>query len=318
MTIYVPTVRGGLLKDAHIVRAMMRSLGRECTIAPMRYNSSANAYSIPDYSRSEDSLHVYLEVLPEEIRNARSIFIPNPEWFKLKWSSSISSIGAIFAKTREAHEIFKGMGANSYYIGFASADPGCSVDPHKPVSFLSLSGKSPLRQDELVAQAWSNHPEWPLVTIVSSLLGDSWNRSNVRILSPNYRSSEFTERLFSGASFHLCLSQTEGWGHYAVEALAAGAITLFSTCQPLRETLRNSGGLPVSASKTERTSGLATLYDVDSGSLELAVGRALAMSGDEREARSAQARSRFEKIWIEFRSRFTRSLVDIEYRFGQE
>src|SRR4029453_8943544 len=95
-----------------------------------------------------------------------------------------------------------------------------------------------------------------------------------------YLSDQELRQLQNESVFHLCLSLTEGWGHYIVEAMGVGAVTITVDARPMNElvTADRVVPFPYRATGTQR---LATTYQFDEAGLEAAIARTIAMSDAE-------------------------------------
>jgi hypothetical protein len=89
--------------------------------------------------------------------------------------------------------------------------------------------------------------------------------------------------------FHLCLSETEGWGHYIAEALSCGAVVLTCDAPPMNELVTAARGVLVAATP-DGPLNLATRYLFDETALEAAVERCMRMERDEWEQLGMAAR----------------------------
>ena len=65
---------------------------------------------------------------------------------------------------------------------------------------------------------------------------------------------------------HLCPSETEGFGHYIMEALSAGAVVVTTDAPPMNEFVTDAAAWQ--ASNRSEPWGLATNYFVDPAKLE--------------------------------------------------
>jgi hypothetical protein len=106
--------------------------------------------------------------------------------------------------------------------------------------------------------------------------------------------AEYAElkRLQNGCAFHLCTSETEGWGHYLVEALGVGAVALAVDAPPMNELVTPERGLLVPYAGTG-SMALATTHYFDEGALEEAIGRVLGFGDVERRRLGERAREWF-------------------------
>jgi len=112
--------------------------------------------------------------------------------------------------------------------------------------------------------------------------------------------------------FHLCPSETEGFGHHLVEGMSTGAITLATDAPPMNEMVTNARGVLVAYAHTGKQQ-LATTYFVDDNALEAGIERMIAFDANERRALSQAARAWWEQNDREFRQRLAaaiRSLAD--------
>lgn len=191
--------------------------------------------------------HIWPEYLPWAGRTA---FIPNPEWCTASDIRRLPLMSSILAKTHEAERIFAAMGCNARYIGFTSED---RFDPSVPRerAFFHLAGRSCNKGTEGLIALWRRHPEWPLLTVVQ-------NPKTARVGEPvanlhhivDYVGDGELRRLQNAHQFHLCPSETEGFGHYLVEAMGVGAIALTLDAPPMNELVRPDRGVLVAATKT--------------------------------------------------------------------
>jgi glycosyltransferase involved in cell wall biosynthesis len=102
--------------------------------------------------------------------------------------------------------------------------------------------------------------------------------------------------------FHLCLSETDAWGHYLVEALGVGAITLTTDAPPMNELISPDRGLLVPYASSGRMA-LATTYRFDDKQFVASVERALSFGDAELREISTRAREWFQENQRTFISR---------------
>ena len=155
--------------------------------------------------------------------------------------------------------------------------------------------------DRLV-RVWQRHPEWPRLILVQHK-----DAAPLPPVAPNidarvgYLSDQEMRTLQNESLFHLCLSLTEGWGHYIVEAMGVGAVTITVDARPMNELVGADRGVlvPYRATGTQR---LATTYQFDEAGLEAAIERTIAMS----DAECAQLGARARAWFVDNKSGFTR------------
>jgi glycosyltransferase involved in cell wall biosynthesis len=156
---------------------------------------------------------------------------------------------------------------------------------------------------------WKRHPEWPTLTVLRGSrpgADDEGDTSNVRIVREYLPDAE-VRRLQNASAFHLCLSRTEGWGHYLVEAMSCAAVVLATDGAPMNQMIDASRGLPVRAHEGDAFH-LARTWDFDEAALEEAVERAIAMPASERETLGASARRWYLDNEASFASRLGAAL----------
>lgn len=207
-------------------------------------------------------------IRPEFARTARqNVVIPNPEWFRRRDRRALQFMDEIWLKTEHAQPLFEPLGVPVRSIGFASGDrhePGVA----KKHAFFHSPGQSPNKGTELLLRVWAKHPEWPELVVV-------WRprRANIAALPDNvtlirdhipgtaYRTLQNQYR------FHLCPSETEGYGHYIGEAMSCEAVVVTLDAPPMNELVRANRGMLVAA-RAFGKQDLASLYAPDNDSLE--------------------------------------------------
>ncbi len=217
--------------------------------------------------------HVWPEALPLAACN---IVVPNPEWFDRGDRALLASVDRVWPKTGHSLAAFDALGCRTTAIGFDSEDRLDAGVPRER-AFFHLAGKSRMKGTAPLVRLWSRHPEWPRLTVVHS-------RKAVfeAIAAPNiayetrYLSDAELRTLQNRHRFHLCLSETEGWGHYIPEALSVGAIVLTTDAAPMNEHVTAERGLLVACTAQGRQH-LATTFAFDEAALERAVATALGL-----------------------------------------
>jgi glycosyltransferase involved in cell wall biosynthesis len=193
-------------------------------------------------------------------------------------------------------------------VGFTSVD---RYDPQVPRTrgFFHLAGRSGAKRTQLVLDAWAHHPEWPTLTVIQHprVAGHRPAAANI-VHRIDYVDDQELRRLQNENLFHLCPSETEGFGHYLMEALSAGAVTLTTDAEPMNELVTEARGLLIPFAKT-LPQRLATRYLIDEVGLEAAVERALAMTDEELALRSQAARDFYLRNDAEFRQRLVMAVA---------
>ena len=228
--------------------------------------------------------HVFAEYLPAAERSA---FIPNPEWCLRKDLALLARVDTVMVKTRHAQRIFNERGCRTRYIGFTSPD---RFDPAVPRErrFFHLAGRSQNKGTEQLLALWRKHPEWPPLTVVQNKLTATPGPDAPNITHlVGYLSDDELKTLQNAHAFHLCPSETEGYGHYLVEAMSVGAVVLTMDGEPMNELVTPERGVLVPPARTG-AQNLAVTYFFGEAEMVAAIEAVLAL-GDADIARYSQA-----------------------------
>lgn len=235
--------------------------------------------------------NVMLErIRPEFQRAARyNVLVPNPEYFRPQDRNALARIDTVWVKTQHAERLFQQLGARTHYIGFDSPDRFDASVPRR-ATFFHGPGRSANKGTQALLTLWKKHPEWPTLTV-------AWRRkrveidalpANVKLIREHIADTDY-RRLQNEHRFHLCPSQTEGYGHYLVEAMSCGAVIVTLNAEPMNELVTAERGVLVPA-KPIGTQDLATLYGFDEAAMENAIERCIDMDTATTERIGATAR----------------------------
>jgi hypothetical protein len=233
--------------------------------------------------------HVWPQYLSTALVN---VAVPNPEWFDWHDLHFLPEVDTVWAKTGYTGEVFRALGCATTFIGFDSDDRYDAAIP-KQSTYFHLAGKSNMKGTDRLLSVWQRHPEWPCLILLHHKRGARELPSAPNIdARVEYLSDAELRRLQNESRFHLCLSLTEGWGHYIAEAMGVGAVTIAVDARPMNELVDPSRGIlvPYRATGTQR---LATTYQFDDTGLEAAIERTLAMSDEECAQLGERARAWF-------------------------
>lgn len=317
----------GLSRDRDLLAAALRECGCEVVTTSVdeagakRRRSMLAQWSVwlGQAARSREQrkvgnhrfdVNVMLEHLwPEYMKFARfNIAVPNPEWFDRHDLSFLKLIDCVWAKTENTLRIFRELGSAATWVGFDSDD---RYDPQveRSKSFFHLAGKSTMKGTQRLLEVWRRHPEWPRLAVIQHSrtcevkFGEA---TNIEYYT-GYVGDAQLRVLQNSSHFHLCLSRTEGWGHYLVEALSVGATVIAVDAPPMNEFVTPERGLLVRAAFSGKQR-LADVFEFDISGLEKAVACALAMNDDDLHARAAAARYWFVRNKSGFAGRVQRAL----------
>jgi glycosyltransferase involved in cell wall biosynthesis len=298
-----------------LMTSALRTMGHDIATAPLghrsrpgnrlrRLRARLHRNWWPSRFDTRYDFNIMLEhVRPELFAQARfNLLVPNPEWFRPEWLPELKHFDLVLAKTRHAEQIFRGLGCRTHWIGFTSHD-NFLADVPRTATFFHGPGRSGNKGTRQLLELWGKHPEWPQLTIV-------WRYDKHTEISPpsnvtlirNYLGVDELRRLQNASIFHLCPSQTEGYGHSIAESLSVGAIVISTDAEPMNELVTAARGIlvPAHARGTQR---LATLYDFDPALMEMAIARCLTMSPEEQHRIGRIAREWFLANRLDFQHR---------------
>lgn len=223
----------------------------------------------------------------------RNVLMPHPEWFDVAWTPELAVIDRVFAKTRHAVPLFEALGCRTEFVGFTSFDRLLRDVAREP-TFFHLGGRSGNKGSQAIMDLWARKPAWPMLTLIQRkpLRLPATMPPNVRLIS-DYLDDAELQALQNRNLFHLCPSETEGFGHHLVEGMSVGAILLVTDAPPMNEMVTPERGVLAGYSRTGKQQ-LATTYYVDPGALEAGVERMLAFDARERCVLSERARAWWE------------------------
>ena len=244
--------------------------------------------------------HIRAEYLPWADRN---VLVPHPEYLNENDIGLLGKMDCVFVKTRHAEEIFDALGSRTHYMGFTSEDR-FDAGVERRHAFLHVPGKSGNKGTSSVLAAWRQHPHWPPLTIVQRSrrpAGSETLPANVTLCTDYVPEAQLRE-MQNAHRFHLCPSETEGFGHYLMEALGVGAITLTTDGAPMNELVTAQRGIHIAAARTGRM-GAAVTWLADPAEVAEAVERALALDPAQCDALGAAGRRFFLDNDAAFRQR---------------
>ena len=305
----------GLTRDMHLLAGVLADAGVDLTITALR-RGKLRKWFRPWFVRTGNLLrrlsgrkppfrlnlmqeHIRAEYLPWAELN---VLVPHPEYLLEPDIALLPRMDCVFVKTRHAEQIFAGLGSRTDYIGFTSEDRMDESVPRKR-AFFHLAGKSGSKGTQAVLDAWRRNPHWPPLTVVQ-------NSRSARVGEPAANISHLVEYISDQALrdmqnahlFHLCPSEAEGFGHYLMEALGVGAVTLTTDGAPMNELVTPERGLLIPVARTGRQAA-ATTWLADASEIAEAVERALALDHAQCEALGRAGRQFFLDNDRDFRVR---------------
>lgn len=241
----------GLEADQKILGGALESMGHQ-----VHYKSWEEMAG--DNGQTHVDVNIFFEHLVLEAFRYATLnwFIPNPEWCG-EVIESFNHLDLILCRTREVERIFRDLDKPTYFLGFTSFD--CYV-PHISkdyTHFFHLVGGSFQKGTDTVLSIWKRRKDFPLLSILKNSAPPKRLRSNIEWISN--RLDEPTLRLYQNqCGVHICISETEGFGHSIMEAMSAGAVVITTNAPPMNEFIRDARCL-IPFDRTEQK-WLATNY----------------------------------------------------------
>lgn len=307
---------GGLSQDISLLSSALSGAGASIRVldvvkdpaAPGRWRLSSDAPATAD-------LNVMIEtVVPEMLRQASvNVYVPNPEHIDLFTWGMLCEFDAVWTKTAHAARLFLAVGLRTDHIGFTSTDRRAA--PTHRREFLHLSSSIFKGTDRLI-ETWSRNPAWPELTVVYNdhLRNPSEPAPNVHLV-PYLSDRADLIALQNRCRFHLCPSETEGWGHCMVEALSVESVVITVDAPPMNELVNPDRGLLVEPDDFRQLQGMAMRYKFRPESLTAAVEWCLSASDEELAAIGRRARNWYEANDGEFRRRVSTAFHRLSNRF---
>jgi hypothetical protein len=200
-------------------------------------------------------VNVFIEkARPEMFAMARyNILIPNQEMFARCDVNRLKGIDLVLCKTDCAASIFGQLPVVTDMMGFTS--PDCLQAEITPdyTQYFHLAGKSAPRRATLeILALWQQNPQFPKLTVVAHYLNTEPYRDCANIcVRSDYLSDRELRRLQNEIGIHICLSQTEGFGHFIVEAMSSRALVITTDAMPMNELIQPDRGILVPTERLE-------------------------------------------------------------------
>jgi hypothetical protein len=312
----------GLSRDLEILKRVIEAAGFDLSISAIGAGGmrrfirlTRTRLLLASRARREGASRAKFDVnlMDEHLRTEyaplarRNVLMPHPEWFDPAWTPELRTIDRVFAKTHHAVPIFEALGCRTEFVGFTSIDRRLPGVPREP-EFFHLGGRSGNKGSQAILDLWTRKPAWPMLTLIQRkpLQLPATMPSNVRLIS-DYLDDAELRMLQNRNLFHLCPSETEGFGHHLVEGMSVGAILLATDAAPMNEMVTSERGV-LAAYLGTGTQQLATTYHVDAAALEVGVERMLALNTSEQRLFSERARAWWEENDRAFGERLAKAI----------
>ncbi|CUI16668.1 putative glycosyltransferase [Candidatus Protochlamydia naegleriophila] len=292
----------GLESDQKIMEKVLAELGHH---VHCRY-----LYE-PAINPSNVDVNIFFQVIPEQWLPyaSHNWFIPNPEWYTQE-KGLLDRVDLILCRTREVERIFRSLSLETYFLGFTSVDCYKSEYQKNFSQLFHLCGQNRQKGTLPLVNLWQQNSTLPLLVLVEQIhLGQSFpNSNNLYLISQ--RVEEPTLRFLQNTSgIHLCPSETEGFGHYIMEAMSSGAVVVTTNAPPMNEFITDERCLvDVESSAPER---LGVKYYIGSAALEKTLQKLASIPIHEKRRMGWDNRINFLKKEAEFKENLSRLLLQI-------
>lgn len=288
----------GLEADQKILVEALKEL--QCHVRSKEFNDPVDQKQTAD-------INIFFEILtPEWFPLAKqNWFIPNPEFYSQD-VALLNDVDLILCRTKESEKIFNKLDLNTYFLGFTSIDCYDSNIQKDYKLFFHLAGGSAYKGTSSILRAWMKNPHFPFLTIVK-------HAQNAQAKVPNicwipYRLDTSVLRNFQNCcGIHLCLSETEGFGHYLMEAMSTGAIVVTTDAPPMNEFVQ-SFLVPYTRKASQ---SLANLYYADEDALAKTINTIMKMPLSELKKMGKKNR----EIYLQRTEEFKQNLEDLILKY---
>jgi glycosyltransferase involved in cell wall biosynthesis len=239
----------------------------------------------------------------------KTCLFPHQEWLTEGDRQLLPSIDLVCFKTRHAMDILDAQTKASRFVGWTSPDRRDASANRRWDRALHISGWNPHKGTETVARVWSQHPEWPKISIVSQLPLPAVAAPNVELLTRRVDDQQL-QALQNECGIHVCPSEVEGFGHTLVEAMSCGGVVITTDAPPMNELVTPDEGFLVPYATTiPMQSGIR--YMVDDAALAEVLERVWRTDAATLRRMGDRARARYESGTAEFRSRLAAAMVQL-------
>jgi len=235
----------GLKNDAQLLKTTLEKIDIDVEIICYEEIDIVQDNEIP---MSRNDVHIYIEhIHRQSMKYAKKVyFVPNVEWLNRRdyeylitnqditiLSKTINSFNTL--KRAFKHEVkFIGWTSRDMYIPSITKTNEC----------LHVKGVSKYKQTQLLIDTWVEHPEWPMLHIVSygspnhngyiKLPNKVKVRENITLYQYKMDLDDL-KYLMNKCKYHICPSYAEGFGHYIVEGMSTGATVMTTDAPPMNE-----------------------------------------------------------------------------------
>jgi glycosyltransferase involved in cell wall biosynthesis len=181
-------------------------------------------------------INIFIEVKDEFFFPFATLnyLLPNPEWCHSP-AHELSQYDVILCKTKEAERIFKTLNPNTVFLGFTSKDRLDETISKDYKSPLHLAGASIQKGTDVLIKTWMGNPQFPTLFMIRHKSKPVDPPLSNFFLISDYLTDSALKMFQNNCGLHICPSETEGFGHYIMEALSCGAVVVTTDAPPMNE-----------------------------------------------------------------------------------
>ncbi len=300
LTINILSIQNGkgLETDRHVLKEALDRMGYTTRSVEIWESST---------EKREADINIFFEMIsPDQLSWAPiNWFIPNPEWYRQELEL-LDQCDLILCRTKEVERIFKAMNKPTHFLGFSSPDSYENRIPKSYSVIAHLPGGNEQKGTSAILEVWKRNPSFPNLKIVKLGLPLQDLPKNVQHIPYRLPQASFRS-LQNFCGIHVCLSETEGFGHTIVEAMSTGAVVVTTDAPPMNEFIQDSRCLvPYQRTSSQR---LATNYYVDPDQLEKKIQYLVSLPSEELKSIGASNRLTYLKMTEDFYQRLEQLLL---------
>ncbi|MBT8605976.1 glycosyltransferase [Polynucleobacter paneuropaeus] len=299
--IFMPNHSMGLIMDGHVFQKYFKLLNFDVRVfsIPFHYYHGEHI-DIPMNFGGADIAIFIEKILPQRrmLEYPRRILSINPEWLTSEELKKIDVITEMWHKSQYSLDIVAPKFPELIHrlTGFTS--PDTNIRAERFDRFICLSGKAfERRNTQATFNIWLKNPSWPAIKI--QLYGNSLDfpgwihfANNVTCYQGFMDRSGYLANA-SKSGCHLCLSETESFGHYINEARAMAAFTVILDAPPMNELINGDSGFLIPTTQF-KPFNFGNKYAVSEENLGLAFEKLMFMNPQDRQELGNNARKRYE------------------------
>lgn len=290
----------GLQVDGDVLYDALTSLG--CTVCRVQGKEEKKV--------NPADINIFCEkIRPKFFSQAReNWFIPNPEYYSHD-VALLESIDLILCRTKEVERIFNAIEKKTFYLGFTTPDVYLQAVKKEYYSYIHIAGSSPHKGTLSTAFAWQRNLDFPTLTLVCTMQPLTELSLNLKWITERLQRETLRQRQ-NECGVHICLSETEGFGHVLMEAMSSGAVVITTDAPPMNELIKDPRYLVPPSFTSQQF--LATKYHVAPEAVEQKIKEILRITPEELQVSGARNREAYLERDRLFKANLKRLIENME------